>query len=136
MARSLLSKKSAHIISFLLFAAGIAVLAYFKIWWPALILVLGIPIALKHYLLGEFFDTYLSLFIFFGVFATFQFQIKFDILLPVFFTIGGIYIFFKEFFGKGKSKSSKHLHPEGEDEEDFNEEDEEFEDEKDSEDKE
>ena len=116
MARPIMGKKAAHALSFVLFAIGIAVLAYFNIWWPALILVLGVPIALKHYLRGEFFDTFLSLFIFFGLFITFQWQIKLNILLPVFFTIGGIYIFFREFIGS-KDKSNQDNEKDEEEEE-------------------
>ena len=115
MARPIMGKKTAHALSFVLFAIGIAALAYFQIWWPALILVLGLPIALKHYLCGEFFDAFLSLFIFFGLFITFQWQIKLNILLPIFFTISGIYIFFREFIGS-KNKSDQDNREDGEEE--------------------
>lgn len=124
MARPIMGKKAAHALSFLAFAIGIAVLAYLKIWWPALILALGLPIVLKHYLLGEFFDTFLSLFIFVGLFITFQFQIKLNILLPVFFTLGGVYLFFREFFG-GKKKTNQVPEEDGEDEEEDEEDEEE-----------
>ncbi len=107
MARPLMGKKLAHILAFILFAIGVAILTHYKIWWPALILVLGLPVALKHYLLGEFFETFLALFIFFGLYITFKFQFKPDILLPVFVTLGGIYIFFKEFFPGKKTSSQK-----------------------------
>lgn len=126
MARPLLGKKMANILAFILFAIGIAVLTHYKLWWPTLILVLGLPIALKHYLLGEFFETFIALFVFFGLYLTFKFQIKQDILLPVFFTIGGVYVFFKEFFPgrKSGSKPAKHIEQEDSSEDDDEEEEE------------
>ena len=62
-------------------------------------LVVGIPMALRQYLMGKRFDMIISLIVFIGVFITVQFSIKWEIILPVLFTLGGLYIFIKEFFG-------------------------------------
>ena len=62
-------------------------------------LTIGIPLALRQYLLGKRFDMIISLIVFIGAFVTVQFNIRWDIVLPVLFTLGGIYVFFKEFFG-------------------------------------
>lgn len=99
MAAQRMSKRKAHALSFALFLIGLAILTYIKIWWPAIMLVIGIPLALRQYLLGRTYDMIISLIVFLGVFITVQFSIKWDILLPILFTIGGIYIFFREFFG-------------------------------------
>ncbi len=104
MARPKMSRKKAHVISFLFFIVGIGILLLMKSWWPSIALVLGISIAVRQYLLGRMFDMIVSLFIFLGIFITIQFDIHWRALLPILFTLGGIYIFFREFFG-GKSVS-------------------------------
>jgi hypothetical protein len=60
-------------------------------------LVIGLPLALRQYLLGRPYDTGISLFVFVGVFVTVQFNISWEILLPVLFALGGIYILFREY---------------------------------------
>ena len=61
--------------------------------------VVGIPFAFRQYLLGRTYDMIVSLVVFLGVFITVQFQITWNVLLPVLFTLGGLYVFFREFFG-------------------------------------
>lgn len=99
MATPVMSRKKAHSLSFLIFLIGLAIITYFKYWWPAIMLVIGIPIATRQYLVGRRFDMIISLIVFLGAFITVQFSIKWEIVLPVLFTIGGLYVFFKEFFG-------------------------------------
>jgi predicted membrane protein len=104
MAKVYLSKRKAHALSFALFLIALAILTWVKSWWPGIMLAVGLPLALRQYLLGRIYDTVITLFVFFGVFITVQFDIKWDILLPVLFTIGGIYIFFREFIGPKSPK--------------------------------
>ena len=99
MAHAVMSKRKAHTLSFALFLIGLAIISYFKFWWPGIMLAVGLPIATRQYLLGKRFDMIISLVVFLGAFITVQFNIRWDIVLPVLFTIGGLYVFFKEFFG-------------------------------------
>jgi len=108
-----MSRKKAHAISFILFLVGIGAMILIQDWWPSIALVVGLPIAVRQYLLGRVFDTVVSLFVFIGIFITVQFDIRWQLLLPILFTVGGIYIFFREFFG-GTSVT------EADDEEDLN----------------
>ena len=103
MAKQQMSKKKSLSLTFALFLIGLAILTYTQTWWPAIMLVIGLPLALRQYLIGRIYDMIITLVVFLGVFITIQFNIKWDILLPVLFTIGGIYIFFKEFFGPNKT---------------------------------
>lgn len=96
---AVMSRRKAQSLSFALFLIGLAFISYFKYWWPGIMLTIGIPLAVKQYLLGKAFDTTVSLIVFLGAFITVQFNIKWEIVLPVLFTLGGIYVFFKEFFG-------------------------------------
>ena|SRR5579871_716496 len=95
--KRLASKRRAKAISVALFLIGLAILAYLKAWWPGIMLAIGIPLALKQYLLGRHWDMGVTLFVFIGVFVTVQFNISWEVLLPVLFALGGIYILFREF---------------------------------------
>lgn len=97
MAEPLTSKKTAKRYSFALFLVGLALLTYLQSWWPAIMLVIGIPLALRQALTGRHYDMGITLFVFIGVFVTVQFDISWEILLPVLFTLGGIYVFFREY---------------------------------------
>lgn len=99
MAKKIMSKKKAQALSFALFLVALAILTLIKSWWPGIMLAVGLPLALRQYLLGKIYDMTISLFVFIGVFITVQFSIKWDILLPALFVTGGLYIFLKEFFG-------------------------------------
>jgi len=88
--------KKAKWLSFLLFLVGIVILSWTGAWWPDIALVIGIPLALKQFLLGKRYDVGVTLFVFLGVFITVQFDIEWKVLLPILFTIGGIYVFFRD----------------------------------------
>jgi len=98
MAHILVSKKKAQYLSLALFVVGLAILTYTQQWWPSIMLVIGLPLALRQFLLGRRYDVYISLFVFIGAFISVQFDIAWKILLPVLFTLSGIYIFFRDFF--------------------------------------
>jgi|HubBroStandDraft_4_1064222.scaffolds.fasta_scaffold280370_2 hypothetical protein len=91
------SKRRAQALSVALFLIGLAIVAYFNAWWPGIMLAVGIPLALKQYLLGRHYDMSVTLFVFIGVFVTVRFNIAWEVLLPVLFALGGIYILFREY---------------------------------------
>ena len=91
------SKRRAKAISMALFFVGLAILSYLNAWWPGIMLVIGLPLALRQYMLDRHYDMGISLFVFVGVFITVQFNISWEILLPVLFAIGGIYVLFREY---------------------------------------
>ncbi len=99
MARPITSRKKAQALSTALFLLGLAILVYVDIWWPGIMLIIGLPLALRQYLLGRSYDMIVTLLVFVGTFVTVQFDISWRIFLPVLFTIGGLYILFREFFG-------------------------------------
>lgn len=96
MPHRIVCQKKAKRFSFALFLIGVVCLSYVGIWWPGIMLAIGIPLAVKQYLLGKRYDVALTLFVFAGVFITVQFDIEWKVLLPVLFTIGGIYILFRD----------------------------------------
>lgn len=97
MAKQYYSRKSAKIIALIIFLLGLALLTYLGNWWPAVMLVVGIPLAILQWLQGRRYDVYITLFVFIGAFVTVQFNIQWQVILPVLFTLGGIYIFFREY---------------------------------------
>lgn len=93
----IVSRKRAKALSVALFLIGLAIVSYLQAWWPGIMLAVGIPLALRQYLLGRHYDMMVSLFVFIGVFVTVQFDISWEILLPVLFALGGVYILFREY---------------------------------------
>ena len=93
------SKKRAGALSSSLFLVGLATLIFTQAWWPGIMLIVGLPLALRQYLLGRNYDMLVPLVVFIGTFVTVQFDISWRIFLPILFTLGAIYIFFREFFG-------------------------------------
>ncbi len=91
------SRKKAHALSTALFLLGIAALMFTENWWPGIMLAVGLPLALRQYLVGRQYDAIVSLVIFGGVFVTVQYEISWQIFLPILFTLGALYILAKEF---------------------------------------
>ena len=98
MAHPLTSQRRAHIISIAAFLLAIAALVVTDNWWPGIMLAIGLPVALRQYLLGRKYDMMISLLVFIGTFVTVQFDISWRIFLPVLFTLGAIYVLMREYF--------------------------------------
>lgn len=62
-------------------------------------LIVGVPLGIRQFLLGRTYDAMVSLLVFVGTYVTVQFDISWKIFLPVLFTLGAIYILFREFLG-------------------------------------
>jgi hypothetical protein len=98
MAHFLVSKKRAQALSCALILLGLAALVLTGEWWPGLMLVIGLPLALRQYLLGRKYDMIVTLLIFVGTFILVEFDIPWKLFLPAIFTVGAIYILCREFF--------------------------------------
>ena len=107
MAHPKASRKKSATISFAVFLVILAIITLSDYWWPGIMLLIGIPLAIKQFFNGRKHDMIVTLFVFLGVFVTIQFQIPWKYLLPVIFTVGGIYILFKEFFIEANTESEK-----------------------------
>lgn len=97
MAHPLVSRKRAQAYSLALFFIGLAILALTEAWWPGIMLVIGLPLGLRQYLLGRFHDVFVTLLVFAGTFISAQFDISWRIFLPILFTLGAIYIIAREY---------------------------------------
>lgn len=96
MTKPLTSMKTAKFLSLALFLVGLAILTYLENWWPGIMLVIGLSLAFREYLLGRRYDMAITLIVFVGVFIS-AFLTWSRYLIPVLFTIGGIYIFFRDY---------------------------------------
>jgi len=100
MANPITSRKRARAFSAALFLICLATLIlmeyWIDLWWPGIMLVFGLPLALRQYLLGRTYDTLVTLLVFVGTFVTVQFDISWRVFLPVLFTLGAIYILLRE----------------------------------------
>lgn len=106
-------RKMAKIVSLIIFFLAIVTIAFTNYWWPGIMLALGIPLAIFQYMQGRRYDTIVSLFVFLGAWVTIQFDIRWEVFLPVLFSLGGIYLFFREWIESQQGKKN-----EGIDEED------------------
>jgi hypothetical protein len=101
MTHQLTSMKRAHAIFAVLLLLGIAALSYTGQWWPFIMLVIGVPLALKQFLLGKIYDMVLTLAIFGGTFATVEYNIALDTaFIPVICIVAALYILLREFVAK------------------------------------
>jgi len=80
-----------------LFFLGLIILIVTEAWWPGIMLVVGLPLALRQYLANRVYDMYITLLVFVGAFVTVQFDIVWRIFLPVLFSIGAVYVLCYEF---------------------------------------
>jgi hypothetical protein len=100
MANPITSRKRARAFSAALFLICLATLIlmehWIDLWWPGIMLVFGLPLALRQYLLGRTYDTIVTLLVFVGTFVTVEFDISWRVFLPVLFTLGAIYILLRE----------------------------------------
>ena len=97
--RPITSRKKAQALSTALFLVGLATLVFTDAWWPGIMLIIGLPVALRQYLLGKHYDMLITLLVFIGTFVTVQFDISWRLFLPILFTLGALYILFREFLG-------------------------------------
>lgn len=108
-----LSKRKIEALANGAFLIGLGILFYTDLWWPGILLVLWVTLALRQYLSGRIYDFFISSVILLGLFILSLLRLDWSILVPVLFVIGGIYIIFREYFftegplGEDKSEEMK-----------------------------
>lgn len=96
--------KRAQAISTAIFLIGLAIIAYGNFWWPGIMLILGISVGLKQFILGQIYDMCVTLLVFVGTFVTVEYDISWEIFLPVLFSLGALYVLYKEFTSNDNSQ--------------------------------
>ena len=98
MAKALLSKKKADAVSNGIFLACLGILFYTNTWWPGILLAVWALLASRQFLTGRRYDILISSVILLGLFLVALLRINWDMLLPILFVVGGLYIIFREYF--------------------------------------
>ncbi len=98
MALPKVSHRKANSISIGLFFIGLGAITFSRVFWPWILLVIGIPILIRQYLRGQRYDMLVSAVIFGGGFLVATFDFLWASLLGVLFTLAGIYLIFREYF--------------------------------------
>ncbi len=96
MMRPLVSQKKAKNITIALFLVSLVILSYTGLWWPGIMLAVGIPLAIKQYLIGKTYDVLITLIVFIGGFISVIHQLSWPVILPVLFTLGAIYVLYRD----------------------------------------
>lgn len=92
------TQRRADAISLGVMLIGFGALTYLNNWWPGVLIVVGVALLLRQYMRGRYYDMALTTVIFGGSFLTFALNVNLQALMPVLFTLGGIYLIFREYF--------------------------------------
>lgn len=77
---------------------GIGLLFFTGAWWPGILLVIWAYLGIKQWLSNRKFDLIVSSVILLGLFIVSFLDIRLNVLVPVLFFLGALYIVFREFF--------------------------------------
>jgi hypothetical protein len=113
MMHPITSQKKAKNIAAATFLVALIIVSFTGQWWPGLLLATGIPLAIRHYLLGQRYDVLMILIVFVGAFVSTSYEFSSPVILPVLFILGAIYLLCRDLIEE---------HPLEEEEEDINEE--------------
>ncbi len=109
----LVSRHRAQSLGLALFFLGLAIVSFADAWWPWIMLVIGIPISFRQLLLGRYYDAFVTLVVFLGIFGAYSFPLNKEYILPIVFLVSALFILVREF-------SEGYRHQEDEEEEDIN----------------
>ncbi|MCB1118460.1 MAG: hypothetical protein KDK65_00710 [Chlamydiia bacterium] len=92
-----MSTKKAGAISTGVFLISLGAIVYTGFWWPGILLALAAMLGIRQYLTERYFDMVVTLIILLGVFLTTWLQVTWDVLVPIVFVLGGIYVIYREY---------------------------------------
>ncbi|MBI5345944.1 MAG: hypothetical protein HZB76_02220 [Chlamydiae bacterium] len=99
-----MNKKKAQALSLTIFLIGMAFIAYFNYWWPGILLVIGVPMAVRNFMMKKYSDMVTGLIVFVGAFVIASVGVSAQLLIPAIFVIAAIYVFLKNFMGLKEKK--------------------------------
>jgi hypothetical protein len=111
----ILSQRKAKGLAFSLMFIGFAILAAFGMWWPGILLAVGIPLSIRNFLIGRLYQAFISLVVFVGIFLSEYFEYTYRYFATVAFGLAAVYFFANEFIGPADAEET-----ESEEEEDLN----------------
>lgn len=81
-----------------IFLMMLGVLFYFNWWWPGIIVALWASLAVRQGLSGRMQDMLLSTFLLGSLFVVAFFELSWNLIAPILFVFGGLYIILREFY--------------------------------------
>lgn len=108
MYKQITSKKRAEALSLCVFLVGLGIISIIGNWWPAIMLVIGISLALRQLLLGKYYDMLISLLVFVGVFLTNQFRVTWKVIWPVVFFTCALFVLIREYVDVKTEEEDQH----------------------------
>lgn len=76
----------------------LGVLFYFNWWWPGILVAIWASLAVRQMLSGRMQDLLLSSFLLGTLFFVAFFNLSWNLMAPLLFVMGGLYIIMKEFY--------------------------------------
>lgn len=98
MGLPLTTQKRADTVSLGIFLIGLGMIIYLDSWWPGILLAIGASLVIRQFLRGRDYDMVISTIVFGGLFSYFYFKVDWANVMAVLFTVGGIYLIFREYF--------------------------------------
>ncbi len=95
-------KARAYSLAFMLLI--LAIITYWNVWWPGVLLAIGLPSALKQGLMKKYADMSVSLIVFVGSFIAVQFGMGGKIIAAILLFSGSLYVFIKELMAEKKKE--------------------------------
>ncbi|MCH9812246.1 hypothetical protein K0U07_05760 [bacterium] len=98
------SKRRAAAISTALLLILLAINTLTGAWWPYICLTIGFPLIIRQFLQGRTYDSIVSAVIFIGLFVVNNYEVEWQVILPVAFISSAILILFREFINPFAAK--------------------------------
>jgi len=93
-----ITKRKANGVGMGILLVGLGILMYLNTWWPEIMLVIGVSLSVKQYLRGRLYDIIVTIFVCGGTYVYYKTPVPWDILMPILFVVGGIYVISREIF--------------------------------------
>lgn len=93
-----LEKRKADALANGVFLIGLGILFFTGYWWPGILLALYATLAIRQYFTGRLFDLIVTTVILLGLFIVSILNLRWELIMPFLFILGGLYIIFREYF--------------------------------------
>lgn len=97
MSKSRPSQNRINTLTLVLFLLGLAILAFTDQWWPGIMLIIGIPLAIRQFCAGNTRSMAITVIVFGGIFILQIFPVPTRNILPVLLLLAAIYLLLREF---------------------------------------
>jgi len=91
------SKRRANSFFYAVLLLMLAVIGFTQSWWPGITLAIGTALCFKNFLLKGWRDLIANAIIFGGIYSYYQYNLDWELFLPVMFILSAIFVLFREF---------------------------------------